>query len=299
LIGEYRSASQVLTVYECGGDRLCLSMPGTAVAALQANGSGAYATDDGRVLTIHRPKGQRRTLEWNHAIFERFDLGAERVAFIRARVHADSQSLRAAALAAQPPRETEKPRTFDLVSLVGTVPLVKLDIKYASSDNFIGLPLYATAAAYLQRPAAIALAAVARSLAQQGLGLVIFDGYRPWFVTKMFWDAVPPEAHVFVADPGEGSKHNRGCAVDLSLYDLKTGRPIEMTGRYDEMSPRSFADYVGGTVRERWYRDLLRQEMQSRGFQVYPEEWWHFDYRDWQLYPIGNQAFENLQVTRE
>jgi D-alanyl-D-alanine dipeptidase len=108
---------------------------------------------------------------------------------------------------------------------------------------------------------------------------------------------VPPEAHVFVADPREGSKHNRGCAVDLSLYDLKTGRSIEMTGRYDEMSQRSYANYVGGTSRERWFRDLLRREMQARGFQVYPEEWWHFDYRDWDQYPIGNQAFENLDVT--
>lgn len=296
LVGEYRSASQTLTLYE-NGERLYVSPSGTAGAALHVTGDTVYSTDDARQLKIHRRIGHPLTLEWNGATFERYDLGAERVASIRARVHADLQTLRAAALTAHPPAEAAKPRTFDLVALVGTVPHVKLDIKYATTDNFIGLPLYATATAYLQRPAALALAAVARSLANQGLGLVVFDGYRPWFVTQMFWAAVPPEAHVFVADPSEGSKHNRGCAVDLSLYDLKTGRPIEMTGRYDEMSPRSYADYVGGTARERWFRDLLRQEMQARGFQVYPQEWWHFDYRDWQQYPIGDQAFENLQMT--
>ena len=114
-------------------------------------------------------------------------------------------------------------------------------------------------------------------------------------VTKLFWDASPEMGHVFVADPSKGSRHNRGCAVDLTLYDLKTGREVVMTGRYDEMSQRSFADYVGGTSRQRWLRDLLRGAMETEGFVVYPQEWWHFDYKDWSDYAIGTATFSELR----
>ena len=132
------------------------------------------------------------------------------------------------------------------------------------------------------------------ALKAYGYGLLIHDGYRPWFVTRMFWDATPDYAHVFVADPAKGSRHNRGCAVDLTLYELKTGQAIEMTGQYDEMSPRSFADYRGGTSRQRWLRDLLRREMEAQGFSVYPQEWWHFDYSRWADYGIGTASFSDL-----
>jgi D-alanyl-D-alanine dipeptidase len=110
-----------------------------------------------------------------------------------------------------------------------------------------------------------------RKLKRHGYGLLIHDGYRPWFVTKMFWDATPPDKHDFVADPAEGSSHNRGCAVDLTLYDMKTGKAVQMPSRYDEMSPRSYADYAGGTARQRELRDLLRRAMETEGFTVLPE----------------------------
>ena len=125
-------------------------------------------------------------------------------------------------------------------------------------------------------------------------GLLIHDAYRPWYVTKIFWDATPQEGKIFVADPAQGSRHNRGCAVDLTLYDLATGKPIEMPGTYDEMSPRSYPDYPGGTSLQRWHRDLLRRAMESEGFTVYEAEWWHFDYKDWKEYPILNVPFEKL-----
>jgi serine beta-lactamase-like protein LACTB len=97
-----------------------------------------------------------------------------------------------------------------------------------------------------------------------------------------------------VANPAHGSRHNRGCAVDLTLYDRKTGKAVEMVSGYDEMSDRSYPDYVGGTSRQRWHRELLRRSMEAEGFTVYEAEWWHFDYKDWQKYPIGNQTFEEL-----
>jgi len=110
-------------------------------------------------------------------------------------------------------------------------------------------------------------------------------------VTKMFWDATPPEGHLYVADPSQGSRHNRGAAVDLSMHDLATGKLVEMPGSYDEMSNRSFPQYLGGTSRQRWLRDLLRTSMTAEGFDVYEAEWWHFDFQGWQRYPILNLPF--------
>src|SRR5579871_6184064 len=125
--------------------------------------------------------------------------------------------LRAEALKAQPPVEHGDFLNPDLVELIRLDPALKLDIRYASSNNFLGTPLYEEARAFLQRPAAEALVRADHKLHQQGYGLLIFDGYRPWYVTRIFWDATPPADHIYVADPAEGSRHNRGCAVDLTL----------------------------------------------------------------------------------
>jgi len=202
--------------------------------------------------------------------------------------------LRAEALAAKPPAEPGHFRASDLVDLATLDPRIKLDIRYATADNFLSTPVYSSARAFLQRPAAEALLRAHRELLKQGYGLEIFDAYRPWYVTKMFWDATPPDKHEFVADPSQGSRHNRGSAVDLTLYDLKTGREIEMTGGYDEMSERSYPTYTGGTAEQRAHRDLLRRAMEQQGFTVYETEWWHFDYRDWKQYAIGNLPFEQI-----
>jgi zinc D-Ala-D-Ala dipeptidase len=203
--------------------------------------------------------------------------------------------LREEALAAQPPPETGDFRPFDLVDLAKLDPKIKLDIRYATTDNFLSTAVYSSARAFLQRPAAEALLRAQRELAQDGYGLTIFDAYRPWYVTRIFWDATPPDKHEFVADPAQGSRHNRGCAVDLTLYELKTGREIEMTGVYDEMSERSYPNYTGGTAEQRARRDLLRRAMERQGFTVFESEWWHFDYRDWRQYRIGNVPFEQLR----
>src|SRR5262249_10219420 len=153
---------------------------------------------------------------------------------------------------------------------------------------FLGTPLYSSAKAFMQRPAAEALVRASKRLAAQGYVLLIHDGYRPWDVTRMFWDATPDEHHIFVADPLHGSRHNRGCAVDLTLHELQTGKPVEMVGGYDEFSDRSYPDYPGGTSLQRWHRDLLRRTMEDENFTVYEAEWWHFDYKDWRKYPILN-----------
>ncbi|HTA58618.1 MAG TPA: M15 family metallopeptidase [Candidatus Baltobacteraceae bacterium] len=195
-----------------------------------------------------------------------------------------------------PPAESGPFRKPVLVELYTLNDSIHLDIRYATSDNFLSTPVYTQARAFLQLPAAVALRNVLEKLMPLGYGLLIHDAYRPWYVTKIFWDATPPEGKIFVANPKEGSKHNRGCAVDLTLYDLSTGQPVEMPGLYDEMSPRSFPNFPGGTSLQRWHRDLLRRAMESEGFTVNEDEWWHFDYKDWKKYPILNIPFEKIAL---
>ncbi len=189
-----------------------------------------------------------------------------------------------------PPKESNK-REANLVELITLDNTIKLDIRYATADNFVGRPVYPEARAFLQKPAAKAVVRVHRKLRERGLGLVIFDGYRPWSITKLFWDVVPEEKRKFVADPAKGSKHNRGCAVDLSIYDLKTGKLIDMPSGYDEFTERASPDYKGGTESERASRDMLRRLMEEEGFTVNPNEWWHFDFKNWQDYAIYDISF--------
>ncbi len=198
------------------------------------------------------------------------------------------------ALAAQPPQETGDFLPTDLVELTTLDPTIKLDIRYATTNNLFGTVFYSQPRAFLQRAPAEALVRVNRRLKSSGYGLLVHDGYRPWYVTKVFWDATPDDKKLFVADPAKGSRHNRGAAVDLSLYDLKTGKPIEMVSTYDETTDRAYPNYPGGTALQRWRRDLLRAAMEAEGFTVYEAEWWHFDYKDWQRYRIGNERFERI-----
>ena len=185
-------------------------------------------------------------------------------------------------------------RKPDLVEIVRLDSTIRLDIRYATSNNFMGRPMYAQAKAYLQRPAAEALVRVHKGLSAKGYGLLVFDGYRPWSVTKKFWDETPAEKRSFVADPARGSRHNRGCAVDLSLFDLSAGKEVAMPSGYDEFTGRAAPGYMGGTSEERQRRDLLRSAMESEGFRVNSGEWWHFDYDDWEEYEVLDIPFEKL-----
>jgi D-alanyl-D-alanine dipeptidase len=193
-----------------------------------------------------------------------------------------------------PPKEKNK-READLIELVKLDKTIKLDIRYATANNFVGRAVYNEARAFLQRPAAEALLKVHKKLKKENLGLVIFDGYRPWSITKLFWEVTPEDKRKFVANPKTGSRHNRGCAVDLSLYDLKTGKLIEMPSGYDEFSERASPDYTGGTQTERKNRDFLRKMMEAEGFIVNSNEWWHFDYKDWKEYAIYDIPFSAIE----
>jgi len=196
-----------------------------------------------------------------------------------------------------PPKEENK-READLVELTELDKTIKLDIRYARADNFVGRAVYTEARAFMQRPAAEAIIRVHKKLKKKNLGLMIFDGYRPWAVTKIFWDVTPEDKRKFVANPKTGSRHNRGCAVDLSMFDLKTGKLVEMPTDYDDFTDKASPKYTGATAKQTKNRDLLRRMMEAEGFTVNDNEWWHFDYKDWKEYAIYDIAFSDIKTEK-
>jgi D-alanyl-D-alanine dipeptidase len=179
-----------------------------------------------------------------------------------------------------------------LVDLQTLEPSLRLDIRYATANNFVGRPVYAEARAFLVRPVAVALVRAHKALEDRGYGLLVFDAYRPWSVTKLFWEVVPPEKRRFVARPARGSNHNRGCAADVSLFERTSLREVEMPSAYDEMSERASPRYGGGAPEARARRDLLRRAMEAEGFRVDGGEWWHFNHRTCPQHPILDVPFE-------
>ena len=203
--------------------------------------------------------------------------------------------IRREALAATPPAETGSFKPADLVDVTTLDSTIRLEIRYATENNFLGTKMYDTARAFMQRDAAKALVRASRNAHRVGYGLLIHDAYRPWYVTKIFWDATPEDKKWLVANPAEGSRHNRGIAVDITLYDLQTKKPVEMPSTYDESTERAFSTYPGGTALQRHYRLLLRRVMEHEGFAVNPKEWWHFDYMNRkERYAIGNIPFDQI-----
>jgi D-alanyl-D-alanine dipeptidase len=302
-IGEYGPDNDLYFVLERSG-KLYLVGKNGGEGTLTANGPNNFALSSGvfplnAPINLHRDAQGNVSLQLGTKSLARRNFGPEKGQVFRIKPVRSVEELRQAALADSPPKEKGTFRQPDLVELATLDPTIHLDIRYATTNDFLGTPVYTEARAFLQRPAAEALLRAQQKLRPLGYGLLIHDAYRPWYVTKIFWDATPPEGKIFVADPSQGSRHNRGCAVDLTLYDRQTGKPIEMPGTYDEMSPRSYPNYPGGTSLQRWHRDLLRRAMEAEGFTVYEAEWWHFDYKDWREYPILNIPFEKLDIVQK
>ena len=153
-------------------------------------------------------------------------------------------------------------------------------------------PLYPVARAFLRRPAAEALRGVESDLAKEGLGLKIFDGYRPYSITEQMWE--PIKNPDFVADPRKGSRHNRGAAVDLTVIDLATGRELDMPTPYDDFTSRARQDFNDLPPAEIANRAKLREAMVRHGFQPLPSEWWHFDFGGWQKFDLMDVKLEKL-----
>lgn len=304
LIGEYGWDHNTLFVHERDGKLFAL-IEWAFLYPLAEESENVFAFPDfglyhGEKLVFARDAAGRATkVEAAKVVFERRKLDGENGETFRIKPEKPLAELRAAALAAKPPEEKGEFLKPDLVDLATIDKTITFDLRYATDNNFLSAPFYTSARAFFQKPAAEALGRAHKKLATAGYGLHIYDSYRPWHVTKMFWDATPDKFHDFVADPSKGSRHNRGCAVDLGLYDLKTGKPVEVVSGFDEFSDRAYPDYPGGTSRQRWHRDLLRKAMEAEGFAVYEAEWWHFDYQDWRKYPILNKTFEALAAEKK
>ncbi len=301
LIGEYGWDYDTLYIFEKDGHLTALIewfeyAPLAEVSQNVFDFPHAGLYDGEQAIFTRDAEGNATQVKVSGVVFPRRPLSSVKNGIFRVTPLEPIPELTRKALAAQPPHETGDFLKPDLIEPTSLDPTIKLDIRYATSNDFLGTPVYSEAKAFLQRPAAEAVARVNRKLRPYGYGILIHDAYRPWYVTKIFWDATPLDKRIFVADPSEGSRHNRGCAVDLTFYDLRTGKEVEMPGVYDEMSERSYAFYPGGTSEQRARRDLLRHAMEAEGFTVYLFEWWHFDYKDWRRYPILNLTFDQLSA---
>jgi len=175
-------------------------------------------------------------------------------------------------------------RPDELVDVQKTVPGVVLDIRYATTNNFTGQQLYPFSKCYLRQPSAEKLRAAQAELAMMGYGLKIYDGYRPLSVQKKMWEVYPHPG--YVADPKKGSRHNRGAAVDVTLIRLSDGSELLMPTSYDdftEKAHRNFSDLPAEAISN---RELLEQVLTKHGFVGLATEWWHFDDREWRMYPL-------------
>lgn len=181
----------------------------------------------------------------------------------------------------------------ELVNLAAFIPDLRLDLKYATPDNFMKRRLYTLPRAYLRRSAAEVLKTIAQELRHLHLGLKIFDAYRPYAVTKTMWQAIQDDT--YVADPRHGSKHNRASAVDLTLVNLRTGKELPMPSAYGDLTPRAYHSYAKASSEALNNRSILKSTMEKHGFLPYESEWWHYNFKDWEKHEILDIAFEWLE----
>lgn len=180
----------------------------------------------------------------------------------------------------------------ELLNIAAAIPGIMLDIRYATDDNFLGFPFYDTAMAFARRPVVEALGKVEEELAADSLGLKIYDAYRPYSVTVMLYEKTHDS--VFVAVPWKGSRHNRGCAIDLTLIDSRTGKELPMPTPYDDFTEKAHPDYADLPADAISNRDRLIALMDKYGFTVYYAEWWHFDFRGWEKYSLLDIPFDSV-----
>jgi D-alanyl-D-alanine dipeptidase len=181
----------------------------------------------------------------------------------------------------------------ELINLDGYVPGLVLDIRYATTNNFTGKKIYNMARAYARKPVADALKAAQAEFAKHGVGVKMYDAYRPYKATVMFYEVYHDTT--YVASPYRGSRHNRGCALDMTIIDLKTGEELLMPTGYDSFSKDAWPTSPVKDPVARKNRDLLITVMERHGFKVNASEWWHFDFIGYKNYEVMDIDFENLE----
>ncbi len=190
----------------------------------------------------------------------------------------------------------DKNDSMVMVDLEEFIPGIQLDIRYSTKNNFTGEKIYKKPKAYLRLPAAEALKKVQVELNNEGLGLKVLDAYRPYAATLTFYEVYNDT--IFVAAPWKGSRHNRGCAVDVSLVDIDTGKELPMPTAFDDFSEKAAPDYMNLPDTVIKNRRILISIMKKHGFTVYPHEWWHFDFIGWENYQLMNLSFDELEKTK-
>jgi len=180
-----------------------------------------------------------------------------------------------------------------LVEIKKYIPDIVLDIRYATTNNFTHQQMYKEARAFARLPVVLALKQVQADLKKQGYGLKIYDAYRPYAITVKFYEVAHDTN--FVADPHKGSKHNRGCAIDLTAIDLKTGKELDMPTGFDSFSKKAASAYTDLPKIEIDNRTILKTAMEAHGFHEIPTEWWHFDFNGWSNYPLLDIAFTEIK----
>jgi D-alanyl-D-alanine dipeptidase len=179
-----------------------------------------------------------------------------------------------------------------LVEIKKYIPGIVLDIRYATTNNFTHKQMYKEAKAFARLPVVLALKDVEADLKTKGLGIKIFDAYRPYAITVKFYETALDTN--FVADPRKGSKHNRGCAIDMTLIDLKTGKELDMPTGFDSFSKKASANYPNLPKQELDNRELLKSVMSAHGFTVVQTEWWHYDFNGWSRFPLLDIPFSEI-----
>ena len=303
LIGFYQGNGESLAVRENGGHLQLLyrflqkdkDFTGANLFTLVKNHYDSYDlretgpnTDSESTVRFDRDKnGQSISLNLGQKSYTRRFTRSESGKAMRITPPQPMETLRQQAEAAVAP-DLPYDKTADLVDLSQTVPGVKLDLRYTTSNNLFGAPLVQSTRAYLDRNAAQALVRVQDGLRPYGYGLVIWEGYRSWSDFKLATLALGKDHADMLPRAEEGYSHNSGRSVDVSLYDLQSGEPVEMISAFDEPSPAQYAQFAGGTQRQRALRDLLRQQMTLQGFTASDMEWWHFDYDAGNRYQVLN-----------
>lgn len=180
-----------------------------------------------------------------------------------------------------------------LIDIRTKAPGIRIDIRYATANNFTGQPLYPVGECLLCEPVAERLAAVQKQLEKKGLGLKVWDCYRPLSIQQKLWEIVPDPR--YVADPKTGSRHNRGASVDLTLVD-KNGNELPMPTPYDEFSSRAHRDYRDVAPHIIKNRALLEEAMSAQGFIGLPTEWWHFDAPEWSQFALRDEPLGSASL---
>ena len=181
----------------------------------------------------------------------------------------------------------------ELVNLETFIPGVIMDIRYATTNNFTGEQIYNQPRAYARKPVAIALKKAQEEFNKLGVGIKIFDAYRPYAATVKFYEVYHDTT--YVASPYRGSRHNRGCAIDMTIVDLKTGKDLEMPTEYDSFKKEAWPTTPVKDPVIKKNRDLIIRIMEKNGFKVNASEWWHFDFVGWKKFEVMDIAFEELE----